>query len=335
MGLIINLAAMVPLLAFDKVLSVVLAPIPPMNNAWQACWNRFLANACDPQSMPTTNLDQDGMRAIDDVDPAIEYFQDRLSPIANILRWLRVPTTIVALASAVFIQVQASDRAEYLTALKPQTQRPATRLGLVQTVSSSLLPEQILKYRQRSFNIVPTENVRSLEWTYSDNNTELISLSLQYPFRGWHPLEDCYTSRGWKIVRHDRIVSTADTVLPHAADPNPQAAEISSGSRGTDSTPSTIRPRARLLLTSDTGEFAMLIYSILDSTGQPLLPNVQRLLADRTLPLGEVAESTTQVQAFVVSYARPTPEQKNHTETLFAALYDSAQRAIPATNRQP
>ena len=321
LGLAAILGAMIPLLAIDKLLAVILAPVQSSSNIWVSNWNQLVANAPTPNTTQIDDIEEE-----DDAEPMPIHNDILPTSIQQALRWLKSPATATCLVAMIILQIQASDAARTTAPSTPSPPHATPLHDFTQTIKSSLLPAQILRFQQQKFQAVPVDGIRSLEWIYSDNNTELVALTLQHPFIGWHPLEECYTSRGWTIIGHEKLGLNSDAA-PSQSEQKSMVAEATRSQAKR-------RPRVRLMMTSNTGEYAMLVYSILRSDGQPLLPDLQQRFSNRTQTGGRGSSRTTQIQALTVSYSQLSPQQRQDTEQLFATLYDKAQHAIVSQPHQ-
>lgn len=56
----------------------------------------------------------------------------------------------------------------------------------------------------RNWDSLQGQGQQSRVWAYTANETEHI-MSLDLPFRGWHPLWHCYESTGWTILRSNEV----------------------------------------------------------------------------------------------------------------------------------
>ncbi len=79
-------------------------------------------------------------------------------------------------------------------------------------------------------------------WRYSSAVNQSVA-SLDFPFRGWHPLEVCYASAGWNVDSIEYIESDQD--------------------------PSRSWPIVELKLSRQSQEFALIDYSLFDTEGKP------------------------------------------------------------------
>lgn len=73
-----------------------------------------------------------------------------------------------------------------------------------QVFNQGQLPEQIGPWKMRSFQIVEREANNTMGhysavWLYVKEDT-MLTVSADFPFRGFHRLDFCYTSAGWSIV---------------------------------------------------------------------------------------------------------------------------------------
>lgn len=59
---------------------------------------------------------------------------------------------------------------------------------------------QQLDFKLEKRDMASVFGQRSNIWYYK-NDESILTVSLDYPFRGWHPLEVCYVNNGWKISK--------------------------------------------------------------------------------------------------------------------------------------
>jgi hypothetical protein len=83
----------------------------------------------------------------------------------------------------------------------PSIPRAVVEGGLVE----ELLPANLGNWKRESFQIVEREADNSMGqfsavWQYSTINDARITVSTDFPFRGFHRLDFCYTSSGWEII---------------------------------------------------------------------------------------------------------------------------------------
>jgi len=85
-------------------------------------------------------------------------------------------------------------------------------------VSEQSLPQALADYEVGSFRETIRE-ANSFEghfssiWQLTDQNGGAAIVSFDHPFRTWHPLENCYVARGWRVTSK-AIDSSNDTAWP-------------------------------------------------------------------------------------------------------------------------
>jgi exosortase len=128
------------------------------------------------------------------------------------------------------------------------------------------------------------------------------AVSLDYPFRGWHDLANCYVRIGW-------------TVQEQAVHP-PEAAEPSAPFL------------AELRLSKAPDQHAYLLYSLFDAQGRPVgppgAPHTEGLLRSllRRAPGGQSGLPSCQVQLLVQSSAPLTPDEQRQAREFFGAVWE-------------
>jgi len=81
-------------------------------------------------------------------------------------------------------------------------------------------------------------------WSYTGQDGQLLVASLDFPFRGWHPLWECYETAGWTRLQTTRV------------DKDDSGSEIE-------------WPFFEVSLSSKEQEFGLLIFSLFDQFGKP------------------------------------------------------------------
>ncbi|MFO0953612.1 MAG: exosortase U [Isosphaeraceae bacterium] len=173
------------------------------------------------------------------------------------------------------------------------------------------LPAQAAGFVRGGFN--PTHRDHDLTWGEDSRAWSYIgpagraSVSLDYPFVGWHELSDCYIGRGWRVVTRDVVVDDAG-----------------GGTVVTD-------------LTRDDGRWIRLVFGLFDRNGRALAPpfekrDVLRAVRSRLSlwglggpPPAEMSGPTHQIQV-VTESAGPFPTGKAAPDLL--GLYRAAVAAV-------
>jgi hypothetical protein len=142
----------------------------------------------------------------------------------------------------------------------------------------------------------------SAVWDFSSKET-LASVSLDYPFEGWHELTNCYRNTGWQIDFREvrRIEGESDEW-----------------------------PLVVVFMQRDLGQHAVLCYSIFDRDGNPVLPARDQLtsgVADRwKRATGQLG--TYQVQTFRPALAPPSEQELKEQIALHCEVWRDLIRAV-------
>ena len=149
----------------------------------------------------------------------------------------------------------------------------------------SLRDWQLSHYETESRNATNSNGQHSNIWNFQKEHTRSV-ISCDHAFTGWHGLEHCYISRGWRVEER-RIQTHQDWACV------------------------TVR------LTQPTGEHGFFIYSMFDATGRPVAPpgsTTTASLLDRFVRksnLGSSADRTYQVQVFVETADRISDDMRS------------------------
>ena len=107
----------------------------------------------------------------------------------------------------------------------------------------TLAGQRCVGFNEESRNTRDTLGQHSKVWTYMHATGPKI-VSLDLPFRGWHPLWQCYTNAGWRELERKRVVM------------GPGGESLSF-------------PLYEVELTNNEGDFAVLLFSLFDEKGLP------------------------------------------------------------------
>lgn len=196
LGVIVFIAAIGWLLCCDAFLLFLLRPIDsvesqPQANIWITLWNRLIA----------------GFRWID--EPPVM----RRGPVTRMVCGVALAAIGVssgALAVASTKAVLASQREGIRPLLAPVDEGQV--IGKLATLDEDSFPPQFEGWTRVRFEPVQRTEGHSLgqhsrTWGYS-TPCGLATISVDYPFRGWHDLQLCYQAAGW-IPSAIRTASTA------------------------------------------------------------------------------------------------------------------------------
>jgi exosortase len=127
---------------------------------------------------------------------------------------------------------------------------PQIRLEIADTFPDKRdLPQQIEGWKKSDFR-TEERTTRDLlgqhsrTWTYTNIDNTQATLSLDFPFRGWHPLWECYMNAGW--------TKTSSSKLELSSSEMEQKWQT-----------------FRLEMTNQSGDRAVLYFSLFDENGQP------------------------------------------------------------------
>lgn len=251
-----------------------------------ACWNRCFADPLPPVTVPDTPV------------PA-SSFHFQANPLAS--------RFVVACACLGLLQV-----ATLLAATRDRTISLA-HADVVYDEES--LPAQLDQWQRVEFVVEQREKgsdegSRSQIWRYRAAG-QMIHISVDYPFQGWHELTGCYVSQGWTVVSRKKHATTS--------------AEGASA-RG---------DFVVVELSKPTGEYGLLMFGLFDGAGRPIAPRAShwrgltaRLTASPLLDplLGhqrEIAAPDTtsiQVQQLVVGRYRLSDDERQIAQDQFQSL---------------
>jgi exosortase len=260
----------------------------------------------------------------------------RISPVAEIeptklgnvdLAWLssrRLQTALAVFSIAQIIWLWPLLDKAVLGGSSPVPLRSLVeRLG---KLGEGDLPNQIGIYKFEKFKTELRGKESSFgefsrEWHYRSGRVPAIA-SVDFPFRGWHELTDCYTGLGW--ILKDRTVQTDAAEAP---------SEPGAGTR------------VEAVFERQPGRFGALIFGLDDSTGIGLEPPetqtpiglgerfdlfsypARRLgpLVDRVDP---ALSDSYQVQLFVVTEAPLSPAEWTEARALYTRVRDEFRRRL-------
>jgi hypothetical protein len=158
----------------------------------------------------------------------------------------------------------------------------------------------------------PILSDHSLLWTYRADGLGAV-VSVDYPFRGWHPLATCYAGQGWDVTEY------GGQTVPFESGPP--------------------RNISLLRLSKPTGENALLLFALFDDQGRALadpaldsrlvrwtrrvIERLQRPLADHLPDYAPDWAVTTQLQMLVSwTGVEPTEQQLVTIRGNFGRLYE-------------
>ena len=154
------------------------------------------------------------------------------------------------------------------------------------------LPLQIGDWHRQdiaaSFHKAQTQGINSQIWNYQ-NGSLVASVAIDYPFRGYHDVTDCYRAVGWAIDRSVRETST-DTGIPDRA----------------------------VELSREPVSHASLWFSTVDDSGNWLeRAAVAKGLLERWQVSGQVQPNSYRVQLLISGYAPLLPAEREAARQLF------------------
>lgn len=198
---------------------------------------------------------------------------------------------------------------------QPETQAVQPKPALRADATFSM-PDQIGGWKRIAEEVPPlqkveTVGVRSQVWHYRLGDT-LVSLALDYPFRGYHHLEGCYTFSGWDLMERR-----------------------AGGGVETNDSP----PFVEVRMQNNLGMHASLWFSLVDErsrwlTGLAFKPTLRERLWQR-MQLGSVNESVSyQIQVLSTGFKPLRPAEREQVRRFFEEgrriiwrqLFDQIQR---------
>ena len=179
----------------------------------------------------------------------------------------------------------------------------------IELFSESDLPERLGDWKRETYKAEKRGYANrfgqySNAWQF-ERGQQTNSISCDHSFRGWHNLESCYQSRGWKVENKEVVEPDAPS------------------NSGTASWPA-----VAVTLSKPTGEYSFFVYSLFDAGGRPVVPpraSASASLIDRVwrkspLNAGVQDALTYQTQVFAETAGPVTNEYKaeliqQHQET--------------------
>lgn len=223
-------AALGLLLCTDRMLIFLLLPIPEMR---LPSWDE----ESDEGEEEDDELDDD------DEDEAAEDDVEHLKERARIMALPVLATLFGVLGVIQLATIYGPGRT--LTVVADRTEQ------LASTLDERTLPREQSGFRQTAFDKKTREagsdlGRHSATWTYRRGTVEAV-VACDFPFVGWHALEQSYQAQGWDVVERDIVVPPSDQ------DPS-QAGLV------------------QVVLRRADGIKGLLLFSLFDSEGRPLEP---------------------------------------------------------------
>ena len=199
------------------------ASLPEANRQWHLIYNRI---ACYPEAAPVLVTEQDryfvmGARS------AEQPISDSVKPLLSTPHWLVSPRPWGSLCIAVALGCMTMSSILILrnTDLENSLVLPSFKAEQVDAaIPAEALPKTILGASQAAFipEHRPIENFYgeySRAWLYQDaKGSNAFTLSIDFPFRDFHPLWVCHTNIGSKVVsRSSRELSVTSVLGTHQA----------------------------------------------------------------------------------------------------------------------
>lgn len=187
LGLIVFGLSLAWLASFDQLLSFFMSPIGaagdfgPTANVWVRFWDRWIAPA---REMPQTATAPD------------------IAPTRDRGFWLAGSVAAVLGAAGLWLSATRTDAS--LQSLAEKSPLPTSPLvSRLEALNEQSLPEQIgdwrrVRYEHKARKVRSMFGDYSQTWCYEGPHGRVV-LSLDFPFRGWHDLRECYEAIGWKV----------------------------------------------------------------------------------------------------------------------------------------
>jgi exosortase len=184
--------------------------------------------------------------------------------------------------------------------------------GWEQAFAVSWLPEEIGGWRRGEYRVEQRdrssdEGQFSRVWQYR-RAEHAAQISVDYPFLGWHDLTRCYLSQGWLEVARETCETSPD------------------GER--------TEPFVQVQLRRTDGATGLLLFSMMDGQGRPVVPRVghwrglrSRLARNPLLaflatdgPTVAAEQPTLQMQQLIVGSALPSDAERREAQALYLAV---------------
>jgi len=223
---------------------------------------------------------------------ATENARASRAPLGIPRGWLRVTGCAFALLGVVNLGLAWAKHNQ----LEMQAVQPKPALRADATFS---MPDQIGGWKRIAAEVPPlqkveTVGVRSQVWHYRLGDT-LVSLALDYPFRGYHHLEGCYTLSGWGLMERR-----------------------AGGGPETNASP----PFVEVRMQNSLGMHASLWFSLVDErsrwlTGPAFKPTLKERLWER-MQMGSASDSVSyQIQVLSTGFNPLRPAEREQVRRFF------------------
>ena len=206
--------------------------------------------------------------------------------------WVRVMGCAFALVGLVSLGLAWAHHKQAIA--KAVQLQPALRFD-----ASFTMPDQIGEWKRLPTEVPPlqkveTVGVRSQVWHYRLGDM-LVSLALDYPFRGYHPLEGCYALSGWHLMERR-----------------------SGGGSGTNGS----LPYVEVHMQNNMGMHGVLWFSLVDErsrwlTGAAYVPTLRGKLRQRLQLGGESEFVSYQIQVLATGFNPMRPAEQEQVLRFF------------------
>jgi exosortase len=287
-GLAVFVLSLAWLASWDQLLGFLLAPIEPASsrgtssNLWIRLWDRWLV----PWSVPAASL-------------AVNF---SASPRDRKV-WIAGTLAVCLGVGGVWLTATRSEGATNPDSAADDAGNLA--IDRLKALDEQALPETMVGWKRVRYERVERQ-IRSMfgdvshTWTCEGPNGRVV-LSVDFPFRGWHDLRECYEATGWQVKSTEAFGSNDES-----------------------------RERVRVELgKSSTLESAYLVFGACNDSldfvpAQIRKPSTNDLLGRLTFAVDEAGSSavTIQFQAFAVANAEWDDEGRASVERLFEQFRD-------------
>jgi exosortase len=309
-GFLTFLIGILTVLSLERFFSTLFAPIPPKRSSDAFLvpvynnivgWPRTGGGQTRPKEEKSPEMNVSGA---DTTNSVLSRSAAKCSLTASLPSWLLgISYTVSALLLVGSIALNS-----YLNIQPIQTIPDVSDTLAAEFPTQDSLPQtlgenwQQLDFKLEKRDMASVFGQRSNTW-YFKNDESVLTVSLDYPFRGWHPLEVCYVNNGWKI---SKFVTGKDN-----EERNPPWIEIE--------------------FVNQLGMTGFLIYSFFDENGAPYVGASVEARSDKNILnilsnyKGAFRPITYQCQLFTESWKPLTDEEKQKMRTMF---FDARKRII-------